>query len=40
MINFWIGFIVGGALVGAISAGLFVFLGKKVAKMIKAILGR
>jgi len=40
MIHFWIGFCVGAALVSAISAGLFVFIGKKVAKMLKAILGR
>lgn len=40
MLLFWIGFLVGAALVGSISAGLFVYAGKKIASYVKALVRR
>lgn len=40
MMLFWLGFLAGAALVGAISAGLFVMAGKKIAAFVKALVRR
>lgn len=37
---FWLGFLAGGSLVGAISAGLFVIAGKKIVAFVKALVRR